>query len=608
VKWNVELPQDSDSGASNYMAPRKAKDSAELPSTPRKAAKNKPTTKPMGMFLQDPALPHLYADYPCAIDKDYLVGTGSSRFKIRDTSFEGLPTFASLDWAKEDDLSFKRFAKEELIDNPYFHQVNTFAVVSSTLDLVEEEIGHPIYWKDGGPLEVRPHAFQGMNAFYVPNPPSLNFGFFSSPFRRQPVWTCLSHDVVAHELGHAILDSFRPYYFFSSDLDPAALHESFSDLLAMFAALQYPDVVKQLFKDTKGDMRHPSLLTRMAEEFGKGIAGASIPYLRSALEGATYLNAAKEPHARSSTWTAAIYEILERLVTISHPNGFSGKTGFTEFCEALVKASRWVKGMLLRSLHYTSPASVTMPMLAQLIYIADARVYPDDSKFRDIAKEVFQKWELWNEQFDLTAPDLGDVFEALQDADPRTLGMAVQEHANALRIPPLSEVRLLQPRLVTTTRQVDKVKQGKSEVIQEITEHYLEYIYELKQLTSDFQTGELIEFSVYGGGILVMDEDWNAVLLVTSPEILKADPPEGEGAVGAWRRARANFEQMHQGAIQKTIAARNEKRGLRDRPVVPGCPFIIQALEAGGYRLTRRCCNLQEHVKGIAFTQNGVAL
>jgi hypothetical protein len=323
---------------------------------------------------------------------------------------------------------------------------------------------------------------------------------------------------------------------------------------------------------------------------------------------ATYNNADKEPHARSTTWTAAVYEILERLVAESHPAGFSGKTGFAEFCDALVKASGWVKGMLLRALHYTSPASLTMPMLARLMVEADARVFPDDSKFRDIAKEVFQKWELWNELFDLQAPDLGEVFEALQEADQRELGMAVQEHADALRIPPLTDVRLLQPRLVTTTRQVDKVKAGKSKVIKEITEHYLEFVYEQKQITSDFQTGELVEFSVYGGGTLVMDEDWNAVLLVTSPEILKEDPAGSEGAAIAWQRSRQNFEQLHQGSIQRTIAARNEKRGLRDRPVVPGCPFIIQALEAGGYRLTRRCCNLQEHVKGIMFTKNGLAM
>lgn len=587
----------------------KASDAAAKNSAVRKPDEaGKSVPKPMGMFLQDPTLPTLHTNYPLAIDKDYLVGTGSSRFKIIDNSFEGTPAFASLDWAKEKDLSFRRFEKEELTDNPYFHQVNTFAVLSSTLDLVEEEVGHPIYWKDGGPLEVRPHAFEGMNAFYMPSPPSLNFGFFSSPFRRAPVWTCLSHDVVSHELGHAILDNFRPYYLFSTDLDAAALHESFADLLSMFAALQYPEVVRQLYKDTKGNMRHPSLLTRMAEEFGKGIAGASIPYLRSALEGVTYNNADKEPHARSTTWTAAVYEILERLVAVSHPKGFSGKDGFSDFCEALTKASGWVKGMLLRALHYTSPASLTMPMLARLVYEADARVFPDDSKFREIAKEVFVKWELWNELIDLQAPEIGAAFKALQGANSRELGMAVQAHAEALRIPPLTDVRLLQPRLITTMRQVDKVQQGQSEAIKEITEHYLEFVYDQKQPTFDYTTGEMVEFSVYGGGTLVMDEDWNAVLLVTSPEILKEDPAGSEGAVMAWQRAKMAFDQLHQGNIQRSLAARNDKRGLLDRPVVPGCPFVIQSLEAGGYRLARRCCNLQEHVKGITFTRNGLAL
>jgi hypothetical protein len=95
---------------------------------------------------------------------------------------------------------------------------------------------------------------------------------------------------------------------------------------------------------------------------------------------------------------------------------------------------------------------------------------------------------------------------------------------------------------------------------------------------------------------------------LSSPEILKEDPEGGEGAVMAWQRAKLNFEKLHQGSIQRTLAARDEKRGLRDRPVVPGCPFIIQPLEAGGYRLARRCCNLQEHVNGISFTKNGLAL
>ena len=77
------------------MANKKSKasdsTSKDLPPTTKHQAIDKPSTKPMGMFLQDPALPTLHRDYVFAIDKDYLAGTGPSRFKIRDTSFEGVP-------------------------------------------------------------------------------------------------------------------------------------------------------------------------------------------------------------------------------------------------------------------------------------------------------------------------------------------------------------------------------------------------------------------------------------------------------------------------------------------------------------------------------------
>lgn len=163
----------------------------------------KPTasTKPMGFYLQDPSLPKLRDDYDFSLNQDYLRGSGSSRIMIRDTTDQGAEVYPSLDFAKESDLSFEHFEEEGLIDNPQFHQVNTFAVLNKALDLVEEEIGHKLNWRDGGALVIRPHAFEGMNAYYDPTSPSLNFGYFTSPFRRTPVWTCLSHDVVTHELG-----------------------------------------------------------------------------------------------------------------------------------------------------------------------------------------------------------------------------------------------------------------------------------------------------------------------------------------------------------------------------------------------------------------------
>lgn len=562
------------------------------------------TRKLMGMFLQDPSLEKLYDNYPFPLDKDYLSGTGSSRFVILDSNEYNNPVFSSLNWAEQTDLSFEYFEKQGLIDNPQFHQVNTFAVVSRTLDLVEEEIGHGFVWKDGAPLIIRPHAFDGMNAYYDPMSPSLNFGYFNTPFRRTPVWTCLSHDIVAHELGHAILDSFRPLYVYSADKDTPALHESFADLLAMFSSLQYQSVVQHLYKETGGNMRHPSLVTRLAEEFGTGIFGAGVPYLRSALQGANYNSAPKESHARSTVWTAAIYEIMEKLVMINNPDGFPDTfEGFADFCAALVQATRWIKGMVIRALHYTPPNGLSMPMLARLIYEADARVFPEDSKFRDLAKEVFVKRELWNDRLLLDAPNIGSVFRDLPKGDNKALCMAIVQNAEQLRIPP-GAIRLIKPRLVTTTRRIDKMKQG---TVKEITEHYLEYAYEVTQLVSDDLSGGTVPFTVYGGGTLVMDENWNALLLATNPDIFKEDPPGSEGTVQALQRARQKFDRVHGEAIQKTLATKDENRSLKDKPVVPGCPYVIKRSETGAYRLVHRCCNLQEHLKGVSFTRHGLA-
>jgi hypothetical protein len=564
-------------------------------------------TKLIGMFLQDPSLPNLYENYSFPLSKDYLKGTGSSRFVIRDTDEQDLPVFPGLDWSTEPDLSFEHFEKQGLIDNPQFHQVNIFGVLSRTLDLVEEEVGHPIAWKDGAPLLIRPHAFEGMNAYYDPTSPSLNFGYFTSPFRRTPVWTCLSHDIVAHELGHAIFDTFRPLYVYSFDLDTAALHESFADLLAMFSALQYKSVVEHLYRETGGEMRHPSLISRLAEEFGTGIFGAGVPYLRSSLEGVTYSQAPKGPHARSTVWTAAIYDIMEKLVVLNHPQGFPKSfEGFAQFAAQLVEATRWIKGMVLRALHYTPPNALTMPMLARLMYEADARVFPDDNKFRNIAKEVFEQRELWNENINLDAPDIGQVFKDLQNADSRTLSRAIIENSSELRIPP-NIGRLLQPRLITTTRHIDDTQPGKSVAVKEITEHYLEYAYEYTQMVSDLGFGELVGVTTYGGGTLIMDDNWNAGLLATYPELYNDDPPGEEGIMQAWARARENFDRLHGDNIQKTLAKKDEHRSLKDRPAVPGCPFVIQRAETGGYRLVRRCCNLAEHFKGISFTNHGIA-
>lgn len=542
--------------------------------------------KLMGMFLQDPSLTDLHEDFDFTTTGDFLEGTGSSRFFVLDADPDtGLPHYPSIDWADpRADLSFAAFDAQGLVDNPQFHQVNVFAVLTRALAMVEEELGAPLRWREGGPLVVRPHAFEGMNAYYDPQSPSLNFGWFTSPFRRGPVWTCLSADVVAHEMGHAVLDNFRPLFLHGFEPDVGALHESIGDLVAMFSALSHPPVVERMFAESGGDLRRLSVITRMAEEFGYGLEGGGAAFLRSSLSDLRYDDdAPEEPHARSVIWTAAIYDLLARLVEMT----LAGDRTFEAFVAAVVEASRWTRGMLVRAMHSLPPSGVTLPQFAALIVAADERVFPHDAAFRDVARQVFTDRGLWDEGLDLGAPDIGASFTPQAAPDSAALAGAVVRHADALHIPLGLGARMLTPQRVTTTRRVDKVKDAEGVGhLTTIVERHLSYAYELVvRMTFDIPGQGPVTFGVplTFGGTLVMDEDWNALLLCTQPAITADDAKADDPLLRALGRA-----------VQRIRDVIGRRLGE------PGAELHLSDPADGPVRVERRACRLGDHLRGIS--------
>ena len=204
---------------------------------------------------------------------------------------------------------------EKIVKNRHFHQVNTWAAVQRVLEFYEDPqaLGRAVPWGfDGNRLIVVPHAGYGENAFYDRSSKSLQFYYFGDMDR--PGYTCLSHDIIAHETGHAVLDGIRPLYNHASSVQTPAFHEFIGDLTAILLALANRDLRHYLAKATIGDPSATAVLAELARQFGEVVEGR--PYLRSATNELTMQQIAQSfsPHTVSQVLTGAMFDILLRIV------------------------------------------------------------------------------------------------------------------------------------------------------------------------------------------------------------------------------------------------------------------------------------------------------
>ena len=91
-----------------------------------------------------------------------------------------------------------------------------------------------ISWEVGSILPVELDFGTDLNAFYD----RKGLKFFHGSAGERTVFSGESPDIVCHELGHALLDSFKPQLFDAASIEVAAFHESFGDMSAILSALQ----------------------------------------------------------------------------------------------------------------------------------------------------------------------------------------------------------------------------------------------------------------------------------------------------------------------------------------------------------------------------------
>src|SRR5688572_3286068 len=99
----------------------------------------------------------------------------------------------------------------------------------------------------------------------------------------QTVFTCVSHDVIAHEVTHAVVDRLRPHFMEESNGDVLAFHEGFSDIVAIFQHFSFRPILAEVIQKTRGDLRSPNVLGELAAQFGRATGTGRA--LRTAIEG-----------------------------------------------------------------------------------------------------------------------------------------------------------------------------------------------------------------------------------------------------------------------------------------------------------------------------------
>jgi len=131
----------------------------------------------------------------------------------------------------------------------------------------EASAGSHTRWQgDRRKLPLLQDAGEDLNAFYD----RRSFSFFHRTVGDKTFLSGASTDVVAHEVGHGLLDSIRPDFFEVNFLEVGAFHEAFGDCMAMLTALQDSDTRKRLLGQTK-TLRARNFVETTAEELSGAI-------------------------------------------------------------------------------------------------------------------------------------------------------------------------------------------------------------------------------------------------------------------------------------------------------------------------------------------------
>jgi len=314
--------------------------------------------------------------------------------------------------------------------NPMFHQQMVYAVASETIQRFEFALGRSVHWRTDhrpkgapfrGKLRIFPHAVREANAYYDRNLRALLFGYFSASetdaganLPGQTIFTSLSHDIVAHETTHALVDGMRDAFMEPTSPDTPAFHEAFADITALFQHFSQKEALVETIRRTGGliyasklpaevepgkegpltgvELTKSNPLVDLARQFGEAMGTRKA--LRWALgtpPNSQELERLFEPHARGAVLVAAVFDAFfsiyirrtRDLMRIARTNGYrEGRDLDGDLVERLAReaastASQFLN-ICIRALDYCVPVDITFGDFLRAMITADYDLVPND--------------------------------------------------------------------------------------------------------------------------------------------------------------------------------------------------------------------------------------
>jgi hypothetical protein len=359
-----------------------------------------PAKRPLKIFAFDPMLARLDAARVITINvpnEPLAPGPQGGRIEVIDYDGVNECFYPAVDL--DDSRVLMRGGLDPAESDPRFHQQMVYAVTMKVIENFEIALGRRLGFR-GRRLRLYPHAFLGQNAFFDHKAGAVLFGYFAADKAKQgpnlpgqTVFTCLSHDIIAHEVTHALVHRLREHYRDPSNPDVYAFHEGFADIVAIFQHFSFEGVLRDEIQRTRTDfLSQPTPLAELASQFGHATGRGQA--LRTANMGADPMQyeTMLEAHERGSLLVAAIFEgffltykrrtrDLLRIAT-----GGTGRIPEGDLHPALVNriaseaaaTSQATLTMCIRAFEYLPPIDVTFGDFLRAMVTADIEIAPRD--------------------------------------------------------------------------------------------------------------------------------------------------------------------------------------------------------------------------------------